>query len=150
MFISLYGAPLRWLPVRPPSLDVRECNLVELTSERGMSQALVIPDRYPAVPSVSRQSVRQCVRVTLVQLFGYVSTIWLSHAWCACVVGHRFLYGIRVLRCDYSRVTRVSSTSSDSSNEPAVFVHFWLRRGRMVLRPHLYCLTSRFTHVRPL
>ena len=29
-------------------------NLVELTSESGMSQALVIPDRYPAVPSVSR------------------------------------------------------------------------------------------------
>ena len=54
LFLSLYGAPLRWLPVRPPSLDVRECNLVELTSESGMSQALVIPDRYPAVPSVSR------------------------------------------------------------------------------------------------
>ena len=45
---------------------VDECNLVELTSESGMSQALVIPDRYPAVPSVSRSSVRQCVRVTLV------------------------------------------------------------------------------------
>ena len=27
---------------------------------------------------------------------------------------------------------------------------FWLSRGRMVLRPHLYCLTSRFTHVRSL
>ena len=76
-----------------------------------------------------------------------MSALWLSHARCACVVGNRFLYGIRVLRCDYSRVTRVSSTSSDSSNEPAVFTHFWLRRGRMVLRPHLYCLTSRFTHV---
>ena len=72
-----------------------------------MSQALVIPDRYPAVPSVSRWSVRQCVRVTLVQLFGYVSAIWLSHARCACVVGNLFLYGIRVLRCDYSRFTRV-------------------------------------------
>ena len=42
---------------------------------------------------------------------------------------------------------RVSSTFSDSSNEPAVFAHFWLHRGRMVLQPHLYCLTSRFTHV---
>ena len=30
------------------------------------------------------------------------------------------------------------------------FAHIWLRRGRIVLRPHLYCLTSRFTHVRPL
>ena len=46
--------PLRWLPVRPRSLDVRDCNLVELTSESGLSQALVIPDRFPAVPSVSR------------------------------------------------------------------------------------------------
>ena len=45
---------------------------------------------------------------------------------------------------------RVSSTSYDSSNEPAVIAHFWLRRGRMVLRPHLYCLTSQFTHVRSL
>ena len=76
-----------------------------------------------------------------------MSAIWLSHARCACVVGNRFLYGIRVLRCDYSRVTRLSSTSSDSSYEPAVFAHFWLRRGRMVLRPRLSCLTSRFTHV---
>ena len=64
--------------------------------------------------------------------------------------GNRFLSGIRVLRCDYSRVARVSSTSYDSSNEPAVIAHFWLRRGRMVLRPHLYCLPSRFTHVRSL
>ena len=30
------------------------------------------------------------------------------------------------------------------------FAHFWLRRGRMMLRPHLYCLTSRFTHVQSL
>ena len=30
------------------------------------------------------------------------------------------------------------------------FAHFWLRRGRMVLRPHFYRLTSRFTHVRSL
>ena len=44
----------------------------------------------------------------------------------------------------------ISSTSYDSSNEPVVFAHFWLRRGRMVLRPHLYCLPSRFTHMRSL
>ena len=31
-----------------------------------------------------------------------------------------------------------------------MFAHFWLRRGRMVLRPHLYCLPSRFTLVRSL
>ena len=30
------------------------------------------------------------------------------------------------------------------------FAHFWLRRGRMVLRPPPSCLTSRFTHVRSL
>ena len=143
----MYGAPLRWLPVRPLSLDVRECQPGVTTGESRMFQALVVPDRYPAVPSVSRYSVRQYVRVTLVQLFGYVSAIWLSHGRCACVVGNRFRYGIRVLRCDYSRVTRVSSTSYDSSNMPAVFAHFWLRRGRMVLRPHLSCLTSRFTPV---
>ena len=47
-------------------------------------------------------------------------------------------------------ITRVSSASSDSSYEPAMFEHFWLRRGRMVLRPHLYCLPSRFTLVRSL
>ena len=45
---------------------------------------------------------------------------------------------------------RVSSTSCGSSGEPAVFVHFWLRQCRMVLRPHLYCLPSRFTIVRSL
>ena len=28
-----------------------------------------------------------------------------------------------------------------------MFAHFWLRRCRMVLRPHLYCLPSRFTLV---
>ena len=28
-----------------------------------------------------------------------------------------------------------------------MFAHFWLRRGRMVLRPHLSCLPSRFTLV---
>ena len=68
----------------------------------------------------------------------------------ACVVGIRFLYGIRVLRCDYSRVTGISTTSYDSSAVTAVFAHFWLRRGRIVWRPHLYCLTSRFIHVRSL
>ena len=61
--------------------------------------------------------------------------------------GNRFLSWIRVRQGDYSRVKSVSSTSSDSSNEPVVFAHFWLRRGHMVLRPRLSCLTSRFTHV---
>ena len=42
---------------------------------------------------------------------------------------NRFLSWIRLRKGDYSRVQRVSSTSSDSSNEPAVFAHFWLRRG---------------------
>ena len=64
--------------------------------------------------------------------------------------GNRFLSWIRLRKGDYSHVKSVSSTSSDSSNEPAVFAHFWLRRGHMVLRPHLSCLTSRFTHVRSL
>ena len=36
--------------------------------------------------------------------------------------------------------------SSGSSGEPAVFAQFWLRQSRMVLRPHLYCLPSRFTY----
>ena len=31
-----------------------------------------------------------------------------------------------------------------------MFAHFWLRRGHMELRPHLYCLPSRFTLVRSL
>ena len=34
-----------------------------------------------------------------------------------------------VLRCDYSRVTRVSSTSYDSSNVPAVFCAFLASSG---------------------
>ena len=46
--------PLRWLPVRPPSLDVRECQPGVTTGESRMFQALVVPDRYPAVPFVSR------------------------------------------------------------------------------------------------
>ena len=45
-----------------------------------MFQALGVPDRYPAVPSVSRWSVRQCVRAPLVELLGYVSAAWLSAA----------------------------------------------------------------------
>ena len=69
-----------------------------------------------------------------------------AHSWWR----NRFLSGIRVLCCDCSHVTRVSSTSYDSSNEPAVFAHFWLHRGRMVLRPHLYFLPSLFTLVRSL
>ena len=64
--------------------------------------------------------------------------------------GNRFLSWIRLRKGDYSRVQSVSSTSSDSSNEHAFFAHFWLRRGHMVLRPHLSCLTSRFPHVRSL
>ena len=31
-----------------------------------------------------------------------------------------------------------------------MFAHFWFRQCRMVLRPHLYCLPSRFTIVRSL
>ena len=31
-----------------------------------------------------------------------------------------------------------------------MFAHFWLRQCRMVWRPHLYCLPSRFTIVRSL
>ena len=31
-----------------------------------------------------------------------------------------------------------------------MFAHFWLRQCRMVLRPHLSCLPSRFTIVRYL
>ena len=45
---------------------------------------------------------------------------------------------------------RVLSTSCGSSSEPVVFAHFWLRQCRMVLRPHLSCLPSRFTIVRYL
>ena len=57
---------------------------------------------------------------------------------------------LSVLQFDYSRVTRVSCTSCGFSSEPAVFAHFWLRQCRVVLRPHLYCLPSRFTIVRYL
>ena len=46
--------------------------------------------------------------------------------------------------------SRVSNPSCGSSSEPVVFAHFWLRQCRMVLRPHLYCLPSRFTIVRYL
>ena len=31
-----------------------------------------------------------------------------------------------------------------------MFAHFWLRQCRLVLRPHLYCLSSRVTTVRSL
>ena len=48
--------------------------------------------------------------------------MWLSPTRCALAVGgNRFLSWIRILRCDYSRVTSVSYTSSDSSIEPEVF-----------------------------
>ena len=43
-----------------------------------------------------------------------------------------------------SREFRVLSCSS--SSEPAVFAHFWLCQCRMVLRPLLYCVPSRFTY----
>ena len=43
-----------------------------------------------------------------------------------------------------SREFRVLSCGS--SGEPAVFAHFWLRQCRMVLRPFLYCLPSRFPY----
>ena len=33
-----------------------------------------------------------------------------------------------------------------SSGVPAVLAHFWLSQCRMLLRPHLYCLPSRFTY----
>ena len=79
-----------------------------------------------------------------------MSAVWLSPTWCALAVEEPIPFWIRVLRFDYSRVTRVSSTFYGSSNEPAVFAHLWLRQGRMVLRPHLYCLPSRFTLVRSL
>ena len=79
-----------------------------------------------------------------------MSAARLSPTRCALAGGNRFLSWIRVLRFDYSRVTRVSSTSCGSSGEPVGLAHFWLRLCRMVLRPHLYCLPSRFTIVRYL
>ena len=79
-----------------------------------------------------------------------MSAVWLSPIGARLQWRNQFLSGIRVLRCDYSRVTSVWSTSYGSSNEPAVFAHFWLHQGCMVLRPHLSCLPSRFTLVRSL
>ena len=79
-----------------------------------------------------------------------MSAVWLSPIGALLWWRNRFLSGIRVLRCDYSRVMSVSSTSYDSSNKPAVFAHFWLRQGRMVLLPHLSCLPSRFPLMRSL
>ena len=52
-----------------------------------MFQARGGPDRYPAVPSVSRYSVRQCVRALLVELLGYASAARLSPTRCALAVG---------------------------------------------------------------
>ena len=68
------------------SRDVRECQPGITTGESRMFQAVVVPDRYPAVPSVSCKLVRQCVRATLVQLLGYVSAVWRSPDRCAFVV----------------------------------------------------------------
>ena len=52
-----------------------------------MFQALGVPDRYPAVPTVSRSSVRQCVRAPLVELLGYASAARLSPTRCPLAVG---------------------------------------------------------------
>ena len=77
---------------------------------RRMFQALGGPDRYPAVPSVSRYSVRQGVRAPLVEQLGYASTARLSPTVCTLAVGDRFLSWIRLLRFDCSRVPGVPST----------------------------------------
>ena len=77
---------------------------------RRMFQALGVLDRYPAVPSVSRYSVRLCVRAPLVELLGYASAARLLPTRCALAVGEPIPLRIRVLRFDYFRVTRVSST----------------------------------------
>ena len=61
-------------------------NPVINAGESCMFLALGVQDRYPAVPSVSRYLVRQCVRTTLGQLLGYVSAVWLSHTQCALAV----------------------------------------------------------------
>ena len=79
-----------------------------------------------------------------------MSAVWLSPTRCALAVEEPIPSWNRVLRFDYSRVTRVSSTSCGSSNEPTVFAHFWFRQCRMVLRPLLSCLPSRFTLVKSL
>ena len=50
-----------------------------------MFQALRVPDRYPAVPSVSRSSVRQCIRAPS-RAVRYVSAVWLSPTRCALAV----------------------------------------------------------------
>ena len=52
-----------------------------------MFQTLGVPDRYPAVPSVSCLSVRQCVRAPLVELLGYASAARLLPTRCAFAVG---------------------------------------------------------------
>ena len=54
---------------------------------RRMFQALGVPDRYPAVSSVSRYSVRQCVRAPLVERLGCASAAGLSPTRCALAVG---------------------------------------------------------------
>ena len=112
---------------------------------RRMFQALGVPDRYPAIPSVSRYSVRLCVRAPLVELLGYTSAAQLLPTRCELAVGNRFLsgfgyFGLITLASQGFRVP-----SCGSSGEPAVYAQFWLRLCRMVLRPHLYCLPSQFT-----
>ena len=55
VFIHIREPPFRWLPVRPAHGQTSvNANLVRTAGESRMFQALVVPDRYPAVPSVSR------------------------------------------------------------------------------------------------
>ena len=102
--------------------DVLEPQPGVTTGESRMFLALGVLDWYTVVPSASHSCVGWCVRATLAQLLGSAYVVWLSPTRCALAVGgNLFLSWIRVLRCDYSRVTSVSYLSSDSSIEPAVF-----------------------------
>ena len=76
--------------------------------------------------------------------------MWLSPARCACVVGESIPFW------DSSTALWLLSRHESFEYFLRFFQRacgdcaFWLRRGRMVLRPHLYCLTSWFTHSRSL
>ena len=53
--IHIREPPFRWLPVRPAhGLTSVNVNLVRTAGVSHMFQALVVPEKYPAVPSVSR------------------------------------------------------------------------------------------------
>ena len=78
--------PLVTCPARLES-DVLDPQPGVTAGTRRMFQALGGLDRYPAVPSVSRLSVRQGVRAPLVELLGYVSAARLSPTRCALAVG---------------------------------------------------------------